>query len=192
MIKVGQKVQINCTCTLDDGTVIAVGERAGEPFDFIVGSELLPHGVSRALSEMQVGERRQVRLEPSEAYGEYDPSFVETIPVDAIPNGDKLPVGGYVTFSTPMGPVRVKIAKIENGQVTFDHNHELAGRTLTYDLELLYIYGESGTLIENEQYAGGGCGCGCDILKEAIGGCCHDHDHGHGHDHDHSHAHVPA
>lgn len=169
MVEAGNKVRVRYTCALDDGTVVDSSVKQGGTFEFVVGSERVLSGVNRAVLGMRTGEHRRVVVPAAEAYGEYDPALIERVPASDIPNADKLPIGGYVEFYDPSGNVRVRVNKIEDGQIYFDHNHELAGKDLTFDIDLLYVYGESGSLVENEKfYAHEGCSCGCDKLKESL------------------------
>ena len=169
MVEPGSKVKVRYTCTLDDGTVVDNSTKQGGSLDFVVGSQRVLAGVSATVAGMSVGETRTVRIPAAQAYGEYDPSLVEKVPAADIPDADKLPLGEYVEFYDPMGNVRVKVLGIEDGMVSFDHNHELAGKDLTFDITLLYVYGESGSVIENEKfYAHEGCSCGCDKLKKSL------------------------
>ena len=62
------------------------------------------------------------------------------MPLDQIPNGDQLPVGQTVYMRAPNGqPFPVFVAAIEDGIVTFDMNHELAGKDLNFDITLLEV-----------------------------------------------------
>ena len=69
-------------------------------------------------------------------------AFVEgthqVIPVDSIPNADQLPVGKTVYFRNPAGyPMPALVEKVEDGKVHLDFNHNLAGKALNFDLELV-------------------------------------------------------
>ena len=77
----------------------------------------------------------------------------------------QLPVGSYIALSTPAGTMRVKVLKIEDGLIYFDHNHELAGKNLHFDIQLIAVDQESA--IEREKHADG-CACGCGKLKQSL------------------------
>ncbi|MDR2197090.1 MAG: peptidylprolyl isomerase [Coriobacteriales bacterium] len=138
MTQSGQKVQAHYRGTLNDGTVFDDSYKRGEPIEFVVGAGQMIPGFDAAVLEMEPGERRTVHIPAAEAYGERRDEAVQTVPVQYIPNAEKLPVGEYIYM--PMGNgqmARCKVLKVENGEATFDLNHELAGEDLTFEIELL-------------------------------------------------------
>ena len=70
----------------------------------------------------------------------FDSSVDRGEPIDQIPNADQLPVGQTVYMMGPGGqPFPVFVQSIEDGIVTFDMNHELAGKDLNFDIELVEV-----------------------------------------------------
>lgn len=190
MVEIGQGVKVRCECTLDDGRKVDVTDGKGDVFDFVLGDQTILHAISSAVSEMEVGASRDLRIEPEEAFGVYDESLLERVPASLIPHAELLPVGRYVEFENPYGNVRVKVVSANADEVVFDHNHELADEPLNIHLELLHIRGRGGTPLENElDMEGAGCGCGCDRLKHQLQP---DHHHGCEHAGDHDGAPRPA
>ena len=165
MAEIGERVLVHAVGRLDDGLKFLDTYKVGEPMDFVVGSRTVLPAFERAVSRMAPGERATVRLAPEEGYGAYDESLVEEVPATAFPNADKLPVGQFIEIGVPMGSIRVKVLPPKDGMVRFDHNHELAGRDLIFDIELVGIVEEDA--IEREKHPAG-CGCGCDRLKESL------------------------
>ena len=134
----GQKVTTHYKGTLDDGSVFDSSYDRGEPLEFTVGAGQMIPGYDAAVLDMEVGEKRAVRLDPSEAYGEYDENNVIEVPLSAIADSDKLKEGEDIVMHHPeAGPMKIKVAKIENGNAYLDANHELAGQALTFEIELL-------------------------------------------------------
>ncbi len=134
----GQKVKAHYRGTLDDGSVFDSSYDRNEPIEFEAGAGQMIPGFDAAVLEMEVGEKRTVRIPPEEAYGNYDESNVAVVPLDVIPNAEQLPVGQHVIMPTPDGrPMRVKVVKVEDGNAHFDANHELAGQALTFEIELV-------------------------------------------------------
>lgn len=123
----GKKVKVHYTGTLDDGTKFDSSLDRGKPLEFTcMAGQMIP-GFDKAVEEMQVGEVRDVHLEPKDAYGEPDPRMVMKAPV-----GAKL----YVFMGNGQ-PVPVTVTSAEDGVVTLDANHELAGKALNFHIELL-------------------------------------------------------
>lgn len=137
MTTAGQNVKAHYRGTLDDGTVFDSSYDRGEPIAFVVGAGQMIPGFDAAVLEMEVGEKRTVHIPAEEAYGEYNEANIAAIPLEAIPNAEQLPVGEAITLSTPNGAMRVKVLKIEEGKAHLDTNHELAGKALNFEIELV-------------------------------------------------------
>lgn len=136
----GKIVKINYVGTLDDGTVFDSSESHGEPIEFECMAGNVIKGFDDAVKDMQVGEKKTIHLEPEEAYGEIREDLIQEVPVENVPNADKLPVGETVFMNGPNGqPFPVQVAKIEDGIVTFDANHPMAGKALNFELELVDV-----------------------------------------------------
>lgn len=167
MPEIGETVRVDFIGTLDDGAQFSNSYIAGSPLEVKIGAhEVLP-AFEKVLAEMSPGEERSLRIPASEAYGPYDESLVETVPRDSIPHADRLPIGQYVVFGSPAGDLRVKVLDVTEDSVVFDHNHELAGEDLNFEITLREVVHESA--LERELHPAG-CACGCDRLKEALSG----------------------
>ena len=128
----GKKVKVHYTGTLDDGTKFDSSRDRGEPIEFTcMAGQMIP-GFDRAVDEMAVGEVRDVHLEPKDAYGEPNPAYDARTPRWARSS----------TIFMGNRPVPVTITKADNGEVTLDANHELAGKPLNFNIELVEVEGE--------------------------------------------------
>ena len=165
MPSIGEEVRIHCRGALSDGRVFCDTYGAGEPLSFVVGSKTLLPGIEKAVLDMEVGEALHLEIPAHAAYGDYDETLVEKVPLASIPDADKLPPDGYIVVEIGGEPVRVKVVKLPDGTVLFDHNHELAGQDLVFDIEYLGLVEESA--VEHEEHAPG-CACGCDRLKQSL------------------------
>ncbi len=136
----GKKVKIHYVGTLDDGSQFDSSVDRGEPIEFVCGAGQVIPGFDEAVKEMTVGEKRDIHIEPADAYGEYNEAMVQEVPLSAIPNADQLPVGQQIYMQGPGGqPIPVVVTKIEDGVATFDMNHPLAGKPLNFALELVEV-----------------------------------------------------
>jgi FKBP-type peptidyl-prolyl cis-trans isomerase 2 len=134
----GQKVKAHYRGTLSDGTVFDSSYDRGEPIEFVAGVGQMIPGFDAAVLEMAVGEKRTVNIPAAQAYGEFRAELIESIPLEYIPNAEKLPVGEFIYMPLEDGQMaRCKVVKVEDGQATFDLNHELAGKDLTFEIELV-------------------------------------------------------
>lgn len=138
MSNTGKKVKVHYTGTLDDGTKFDSSIDRGEPLEFVcMAGQMIP-GFDKAIESMNVGDTITVHLEPSEAYGERSEEAIQTIPLANIPGAEDLPVGETVFLQGPNGqPFPAKVAAMDDTTVTFDMNHELAGKPLNFEIELL-------------------------------------------------------
>lgn len=122
-----------------DGEVI---ERATaeEPLDYLHGAENIVPGLEKALTGKKVGDRFTITLQPGEAYGEYDESDLETVSKDDIPDVEMLEPGMVVVLEDEEGYIFDAIVReINNDAVVLDFNPPLAGKVITYDVEVLGI-----------------------------------------------------
>lgn len=134
----GKKVKAHYRGTLDDGTQFDSSYDRGEPIEFTCGAGQMIAGFDDAVRDMAVGEKKTVHLEPAEAYGERREELVVSFPIDQVPNHDQMSVGDKVMLSGPMGqPIPATIVAIDDEAVTVDANHEMAGKALNFEIELV-------------------------------------------------------
>lgn len=140
--KEGDKVQVNYTGRLADGTVFDSSTSTGRsPLEFTVGSGQVIEGFDKAVVGMKVGEKKTVNIPAAEAYGLHDDSQVIEVSRDRIKVDGELKVGQMLTSVGPDGQQYqfTILAISDNGTITLDANHPLAGKDLTFEIELLKI-----------------------------------------------------
>ncbi|MDR2671742.1 MAG: peptidylprolyl isomerase [Coriobacteriales bacterium] len=138
MAQLGSMVRVHYIGTFDDGVEFDNSYTRGEPVEFILGAQMMIPGFDKAVLGMMVGDQIEVRLEPEEAYGIYRADLVQVVPLTQVPNCDSLPVGQYITINESGVDYRVLVEKVEDGLVTLNPNHPLAGRALNFSIELIY------------------------------------------------------
>lgn len=136
-VKEGDLVHVHYTGKLDDGTVFDSSDD-GEPLEFVAGSDALIGGMARSVVGMKTGERRTISLEPLDAYGEYRPELAAKVPRKQLP--EDVAVGDELTAKTGDNEFRVRVTGMDDEEATVDANHPLAGKTLTFDLEIACIH----------------------------------------------------
>ena len=137
---VGKTVRTHYRGTFNDGKQFDSSYDRGEPLEFVCGAGMMIPGYDAAVADMEIGQTVQVHLMPGEAYGEADPEAIFTIPLAEIPGAENVSVGERVYLQGPDGqafPVRVT-AKDETS-ITFDANHEMAGKELNFTIELMEV-----------------------------------------------------
>lgn len=137
--KSGDTVRIHYTGTLSDGSTFD-SSHDREPLQFTLGSgEIIP-GLDTAVSGMAVGETKRVEVPASDAYGPHDPSAQQQVPREGIPENIPLDPGTRLQMQTPEGQVLpVTVVTATDETVTLDANHPLAGKDLTFEVELVEI-----------------------------------------------------
>jgi peptidylprolyl isomerase len=137
--KSGDKLRLHYTGTLDDGTVFDTSE-GREPLEFTLGSgEIIP-GLDAGVAGMAVGETRSVRVEPADAYGEHDPARIQSVPLASVPDHIPTDPGTQLQVQTRDGQtMNVTVAGKTDSELHLDANHPLAGKALTFEVELVEI-----------------------------------------------------
>jgi peptidylprolyl isomerase len=137
--KRGDTVHVHYRGTLDDGTEFDSSE-GSDPIVFTIGGgEVIP-GFETALEGMSTGQKKTERIAAENAYGDHRDELVFTIPRDQMPDGDDIEVGDMLQVGFPDGSTAaVTVAAMEGDTVTLDANHPLAGKNLTFELELVSI-----------------------------------------------------
>ncbi|MEZ5675506.1 peptidylprolyl isomerase [Thalassovita litoralis] len=138
-VKPGDTVRIHYTGTLTDGSQF--DSSAGrDPLEFTVGSGQIIPGLDKAIPGMVVGDQKTVVVPAAEAYGESHPDAVQAIPRSNIPAEIPLELGLQLQMQSPTGQVvPVTVVGITEEEVTLDANHPLAGKELTFAIELVSI-----------------------------------------------------
>lgn len=137
--KKGDTVAVHYTGTLDDGQVFD-SSRDRDPLEFEVGGGQVIPGFDRAVEGLEIGESREVTLEPKEAYGDPREDLVVDVDRDRFPQDEEPEVGRQVQVQVSPGEHRVAtITDVQEESVTLDLNHPLAGKALTFAVELVEI-----------------------------------------------------
>ncbi|MFV2051544.1 FKBP-type peptidyl-prolyl cis-trans isomerase [Aliiroseovarius sp. YM-037] len=138
-VKSGDTVRIHYTGTLADGTTFDSSE-GRDPLEFAVGSGQIISGLDAAMPGMEVGEKKTVNVPADQAYGQADPAARQAVPRADIPADIPLDLGTQLQVQTPQGQaVTVTVAEVTESEVTLDANHPLAGKDLTFDIELVEV-----------------------------------------------------
>lgn len=136
----GKKVKVHYVGTLDDGTKFDSSRDRDEPLEFTCMTGQMIKGFDAAVKDMEVGQVVDVHIPAAEAYGERRDDLMQTVPVSMLPGAENLSAGDKVMLASPSGqPFPVTVAKVENGNITFDMNHEMAGKDLNFNIELLEV-----------------------------------------------------
>lgn len=137
--KSGDTVRIHYTGTLSDGSVFDSSE-GRDPLEFTLGSGQVIPGFDTGVTGMTVGEKKTIEIPSDEAYGPVHDEARQDVPRAQIPAEIPLEVGIQLQMQSPTGQVvPVTVVAIADEAVTLDANHPLAGKDLTFALELVSI-----------------------------------------------------
>ena len=137
---VGKTCRTHYRGTFNDGTQFDSSYDRGEPLEFICGAGQMIRGFDAAVADMEVGQVVDVHLMPEEAYGMPDPNAVFTLEIAQLPGSEDLQVGQRVYLSNQYGqPFPVTVTEKEETTITFDANHEMAGKELNFRIELVEV-----------------------------------------------------
>lgn len=137
--KTGDTVRIHYTGTLSDGSTFDTSS-GRDPLEFTVGSGQIIPGLDRAIDGMSVGEKKTVEVPAAEAYGDRNPEGIQTVPREQVPDHIPLDPGTQLQVQTGDGrTLPVTVSEVTEEAVVLDANHPLAGKDLTFEVELVEI-----------------------------------------------------
>ncbi|WP_269523906.1 FKBP-type peptidyl-prolyl cis-trans isomerase [Coraliomargarita parva] len=153
----------------DDAGVVIDQSQPGQPLTYLHGHRNIIPGLESALEGKIKGDSVEVRVEPSEGYGEFNPSLEQVVPRERFQGVEDLQVGMQFQANTDQGPVSVRITKVEGEDVTVDGNHPLAGKHLNFAVTIQDVReAKPEELAHGHVHQGGGC---CGGEGEGEGGC---------------------
>ena len=137
---VGKTCRAHYRGTFNDGTQFDSSYDRGEPLEFVCGAGQMIPGFDKAVADMEVGQAVDVHLMPEEAYGMPDPNAVFSVEIAQLPGSEDLEAGQQVYLSNQFGqPFPVKVVEKDEKMITFDANHEMAGKELNFRIELVEV-----------------------------------------------------
>jgi len=137
--KTGDKVKVHFEGYLEDGTVFG-SSMDDEPFEFTIGEKNMLPGFENAVIGMQKGDTKTITLPPEEAYGPHKKELVSIMERSGFPQEVQLEVGKRLRVRTQDGKYTVvTIKEFTEDRIVLDENDPLAGKTLTFKIELIEI-----------------------------------------------------
>jgi len=137
--KKGNQVKVHYTGKLTDGTVFDSSEGRA-PLEFEVGAGMMIKGFDAAVDGMSKGAKVTIEIPAAEAYGEAREDMIIDVPRTNLPPDMSPEVGQQLAMSQADGQqVPVKVKEVRDDVVVIDANHDLAGKDLVFDIELVEI-----------------------------------------------------
>lgn len=134
----GMVVSIAYVLTVDHEQVASAD--ASEPLEYLHGAQEILPGLEEALEGRRIGDKFSVTLPPDKAYGDYDEENIEELDREDMPDTDEFEVGMVVDVEDEDGyNYLAYIKEITGDTIVLDFNPPLAGKTLSYDVEVLAV-----------------------------------------------------
>jgi len=166
-------VSIEYTLKDDQGNILDASEGRG-PMEYLQGYQNIIPGLEQGLLGLGAGDTKTVTVAPALGYGEYSDKLLQRVPLDAF-GGHAVQPGMRFRADTNHGMRTLTIKAIEGQEAVLDGNHELAGKTLHFDVKVVAVRAAEPTeLAHGHPHQTGGCcgGGGCGSGEASEGGCC--------------------
>lgn len=138
--KQGDKVKVDYVGTFDDGTEFDSSKHGdhSHPLEFSIGEGQVIKGFEEAVTGMEKGETKKIRLEPKDAYGEINDQLTAKVPKDQLPKDVEVKEGMMLAVAGPDGhQMPATVTKIEEKEIILDLNHPMAGKVLNFELTMV-------------------------------------------------------
>jgi|TARA_B100000519_G_scaffold63251_1_gene53795 FKBP-type peptidyl-prolyl cis-trans isomerase SlyD len=111
----------------------------GEPNAYLHGHGGIIKGLEEALEGRDAGDTFSVTVTPDKAYGPRKPDAIQRVPIKHLMGAKRWKAGMVAQVQTEQGPRHVVVAKVGHKFADVDTNHPMAGRTLTFDIEVIDV-----------------------------------------------------
>jgi FKBP-type peptidyl-prolyl cis-trans isomerase SlyD len=138
-IGINKVVSVSFTLKDQFGNILDQTEN-GQPFVFLSGHQNILPQLESEIDSMLIGSKRSITIKSADAYGDYNNEIVQVVGKDQFPEEFLLEVGMQYIASTPDGTkMPFTIKEVRDEEIVVDFNHPLAGKDLTFDVELLNV-----------------------------------------------------
>ncbi len=138
-IKNGDTIKVHYTGKFDDGEVFDSSQDR-EPLQFIVGSGQVIKGFDDGVIGLEAGDKKTIKIDAENAYGAERPDLIQIVERKHFPEHIKIEKDQFLELRQPDGSqIVVKIKEMNDNEVTLDANHPLAGKDLTFEIEIVEV-----------------------------------------------------
>ena len=139
VIGAGKRVTLHFSVVLLDGTVID-STKQKDAATFVVGDGNLLPGFEQSIFGLKAGDKRSVLLEAEKAFGPYNDDNLQHMHRSRFNKDMDLELGVMMSFADKSnGEITGVIKSIDGDNVVIDFNHPLAGRDLTFEVEIINV-----------------------------------------------------
>ena len=140
-IKKGDKIKVEYEGKLENGDVFDSTQHGdhSHPLEFEVGAGQIIPGFENAVIGMEIGEEKEIKLQPQDAYGNPNPDLVQKVPRNQLPK-EELKEGTLLALTIENGAqIPATITEVTDEIVTIDLNSPLAGKILNFKIKVLDV-----------------------------------------------------
>ncbi|MBU0907860.1 MAG: peptidylprolyl isomerase [Nanoarchaeota archaeon] len=110
------------------------------PLTFTAGNSEVVRGFDQAVLGMKVGEEKEIKIKPEDAYGSHNPKLIQKLPKTKLPAGQEPKPGLILMLRSQQGhQIPAKITGVDDKDITIDLNHPLAGKTLVFKIKVTEV-----------------------------------------------------
>ncbi len=160
----GHLVELDYVLKIEDGEVVESSAEEG-PLQYLHGNGEIPERLEAALTGLEVGAKLDLTLTPDEAFGEYDLDSLTTVPRSEFPEDTELETDQWIEVGVEVEgqedegtyEIDMRVVEINDDSVILDANHPLAGKTITYSVEVREFHEASDEEREERHVHGEDC-----------------------------------
>lgn len=130
-------VRFNYILKDENGNVI--DQSQGEPLAYLHGHNNIIPGLEKELEGKSAGDSLTAVIQPADAYGEYQEQAVQKVPRANFQGVDDIQPGMQFQSEAEGQVMLVTVTDVNDDTVTVDANHPLAGKTLSFDVEVVEV-----------------------------------------------------
>ena len=157
-MKIANDLAVAIHYTLTDESGETIDSSAGaDPLKYIQGHSNIIPGLESELEGCVVGDKKVVVVQPADGYGEHDENLVQAVPREMFSGVESIEVGMEFQVEGPQGEQFVEVTEVAEDTITVDGNHVLAGKVLTFDVEVVEVRAATEDELEHGHVHGEGC-----------------------------------
>ncbi len=135
----GDTVKVHYTGKFSNGEIFDTSQNKS-PLELTIGEGKFLPAFEQAIIGMEEGDKKTITLTPDQGYGEYNDDLVADFNKDQLPENMEIHLGDILQLQDNHGHIfNVEVIEVGETQFKVDANHPLAGKDLTFEIELVEI-----------------------------------------------------
>ena len=139
MTTIAKDTAVRFNYILKDESGNVIDQSQGEPLAYLHGHNNIIPGLEKELEGKSAGDSLTAVIEPADAYGEYQEQAVQQVPRANFQGVDNIQPGMQFQSEAEGQVMLVTVTDVNEDTVTVDANHPLAGKKLSFDVEIVEV-----------------------------------------------------